>query len=307
MMQPSAPAASNWCGKQWIRTRGRGTIVEGPSGIGKTTSVLKIIESLPNPGTVTRLSGRRPDDFDLIAALPEMGDLGIVLIDDFHRLPEEIKHKLADFIKLLADTESTNSKLLIVGINKAGHSLLTYAPDLTGRLDTITFESNTKEKVLELITKGEAALNVGINIKHAIADEAQGSFHLAQMLCHQTCIEAGILEEADDRQTSASSLEVIRERVLSDLAQTFFAKAKLFATGPRLRREGRAPYFFLLHWLASERGWTMNVTDATKRNPAHRESGWTDSDQRILGGPHCEKCRLAGRYPLRSPDKGIEH
>lgn len=255
-----------------MRTNGRGTIVEGPSGIGKTTSVLRIINTLTDGRGVTSLSGRNPDDFDLINALPEVGDLGIVLIDDFHRLPDQTKFKLADYIKLLADTENKSSKIIIVGINKAGESLLHYAADLTGRIDTITFESNPEEKIQELITKGEAALNAEINIKEDIATESQGSFHLAQMLCHEACVEAGILDERVERQATATSMEVIRERVLSDLAQTFFPKAKLFATGPRLRREGRAPYFFLLHWLAVGREWTLNVADAIRSNPEHRGS-----------------------------------
>lgn len=255
-----------------MRTPGRGTIVEGPSGIGKTTSVLRIIGVLPGGDGITSLSGRNPDDFDLIAALPELGDLGIVLIDDFHRLPDETKFRLADYIKLLADTENTKSKIVIVGINKAGQSLLNYASDLTGRIDTITFESNPGEKVLELVEKGERALNADINIKDDLVREAQGSFHLAQMLCHEACVEAGILDEKTERQATHASMEVIRERVLTDLAQTFFPKAKLFATGPRLRREGRAPYFFLLHWLALGKEWTLNVADAVRKNPEHRGS-----------------------------------
>jgi hypothetical protein len=255
-----------------IRTRGRGTIVEGPSGIGKTTSVLNIIESLPGAATVTQLSGRKPNDLAYIAGLPDLGNLGIVLIDDFHRLPDSVKYRLADYIKLLADSEDPNSKIIIVGINKAGKSLLTYATDLTGRIDTITFESNPREKVEELIAKGEAALNTSINIKSAIAEEAQGSFHIAQMLCHESCIEAGILNEQPEKQATTSSLEVVRERVLADLGQTFLEKAKLFATGPRLRREGRAPYFFLMRWLAIGRESTLNVDDALRNNPEHRGS-----------------------------------
>jgi len=192
-----------------IRTPGRGTIVEGPSGIGKTTCVLRIIESLTNGQGVTKLSGRQPDDFDLIAALPEMGDLGIVLIDDFHRLPDDTKFSLADYIKLLADTENTKSKIVIVGINKAGQPLLEYASDLTGRIDTITFESNPEEKVLELVSKGESALHVDINIKDDVGAESQGSFHLAQMLCHEACIEAGILDQKLEQQRTSASIEVI--------------------------------------------------------------------------------------------------
>ncbi|WP_233851222.1 hypothetical protein [Paraburkholderia sp. HD33-4] len=254
-----------------VRTPGRGTIVEGPSGIGKTTSVLRIVDSLTQT-QVMKVSGRNPDDFDLIAALPEMKDIGIVVIDDFHRLPEEIKHSLADYIKLLADKEDVGSKLIIVGINKAGQSLLNYASDLTGRIDTIQFEANPENKVEELISLGEAALNVKINIKREIIEEAQGSFHLAQMLCQETCIEEGILEERDTEQETKTSMEVIRERILVELAKSFFEKAKLFATGPRLRKEGRAPYFFLLYWLGQAREWSINVTDEIKRNPEHRGS-----------------------------------
>ena len=218
------------------------------------------------------LSGRNPDDHGLIAALPEMGELGIILIDDFHRLPDVMKFALADFIKLLADTENAKSKIIIVGINKAGQSLLNYAADLTGRIDTISFESNPEHKVDELISKGECALNIVVNIKKEIVEASQGSFHLAQMLCHECCVEAGILDEKDEKQETKSSMEVIRERVLGDLSKTFFAKAKLFATGPRLRNEGRAPYFFLLHWLATEKEWTLNVSDAIRRKPEHRGS-----------------------------------
>jgi hypothetical protein len=140
-------------------------------------------------------------------------------------LPDDIKFALADYIKLLADTEDAKSKIIIVGINKAGQSLLNYAADLAGRIDTISFESNPENKVEELISKGEKALNITINIKKEIIEESQGSFQLTQMLCHECCVEAGILEEKDHKQETTSSMEVIRERVLGDLSKSFLEKA----------------------------------------------------------------------------------
>lgn len=255
-----------------IRTPGRGTIIEGPSGIGKTTSVLRIVESLGESESAIVLSGRNPDDFDLISELPEMKDIGLVVLDDFHRLPEEIKCRLADFIKLLADKEDSKSKIVIIGINKAGQSLINYASDLTGRIDTISFEANPIEKIEELIHQGEEALNIKINIADEIASDSHGSFHLAQMLCHECCIDAGFLEEKKHREETRSSIDVIRERILKELDKTFFEKARLFATGPRLRKEGRAPYFYLLYWLANSDEWSLNVNDAIKSNPDHRGS-----------------------------------
>lgn len=255
-----------------IRTPGRGTIVEGPSGIGKTTSVLRVVDTLGGENPVTILSGRKPDDFDLIAELPEMEDIGLVLIDDFHRLPEEIKHRIADYIKLLADKEDQKSKVVIIGINKAGQSLINYAADLTGRIDTISFEANPQEKIENLVSLGEKALNILINIKAQIVEDSQGSFHLAQMLCHECCIDAAILDEREILEETKSSIEVIKDRVIKDLDKTFFEKAKLLATGPRLRKEGRAPYFHLLNWLSKSNEWSININDAIKQNPDHRGS-----------------------------------
>jgi hypothetical protein len=92
------------------------------------------------------------------------------------------------------------------------------------------------------------------------------------MLCHECCIDAGFLEEMESREETTSSIDVIRERALKDLDKTFFDKASLFATGPRLRKEGRAPYFYLLYWLANSDEWSLNVNDAIKNNPDHRGS-----------------------------------
>ncbi len=255
-----------------IRTPGRGTIVEGPSGIGKTTSVLRIVNTLDFKNSVTILSGRKPDDLDLIAELPQMENIGLVLIDDFHRLSDIIKHSIADYIKLLADKEDQESKVVIIGINKAGQSLINYAADLTGRIDTISFEANPHEKIENLVSQGEKALNISINIKNQIVENSEGSFHLAQMLCHECCIDAGIIDEKETTEETKSSIEVIKDRIIKDLDKTFFEKAKLFATGPRLRKEGRAPYFYLLNWLSKSNEWSININDKIKQNPEHRGS-----------------------------------
>ena len=69
-----------------LRTPGRGLVIEGPSGIGKTTGVLKALEELSLLENTLKLSARKAEDIQLIAQLPSMGAIGTVLIDDFHRL-----------------------------------------------------------------------------------------------------------------------------------------------------------------------------------------------------------------------------
>jgi hypothetical protein len=255
-----------------LRTVGRGLVVEGPSGIGKTTCVLKVVEHLGLDQKVLKLSGRKLDDIELIRHLPTMTSIGIVLIDDFHRLPDDLKAGIADFMKTLADEEKEDSKVVTIGINKAGDSLIKFSSDLTGRIDTIHFEANPDEKIEELINKGEESLRITLNIKSDIIRESRGSFHIAQMLCHETCIEKGIFEEAEVETVIETSIEVIKSKVLDDLSTTFFVRAKNFATGPKLRRDGRAPYFHLLYWLATEHEWALQTEDVLTTHRDHRGS-----------------------------------
>ncbi len=168
-----------------IRTPGRCLVVEGPSGIGKTTTITRGLADLGLEDAVISLSARRPVDIEMISALPEMGDIGTVIVDDFHRLPDHVKARLSDFMKLLADTADDKSKLILIGINKAGNQLVKFAHDLGMRIDVFRLEANPIEKLEELISLGEAALEIDISEKQKIAQRAQGSFQIAQLLCHK--------------------------------------------------------------------------------------------------------------------------
>jgi hypothetical protein len=255
-----------------LRTPGRGLIVEGPSGIGKTTGVLKSLEDIGLSEATLKLSARKVEDVAVIEALPSMGKIGTVLIDDFHWLEPGTKQIVADYMKTLADEETAESKLILVGINKAGDSLVKFAVDLNNRIDTISLETNSEDRVRELIRKGEEALNIRINSIDNIIADSHGSFHIAQMLCREVCITAEVYERAEELATVDVSLEVVRERVLEELARAFFTLAKTFATGPRLRREGRAPYLHVLKWLADHDEWSIQLEHALSVHPDQRGS-----------------------------------
>ncbi len=76
-----------------------------------------------------------------------------MIIDDFHRLNDPIRGAIADHLKALADEESIDSKIIILGINQAGQSLVHFARDLNTRIDIIRFEANPEFKVQELVEK----------------------------------------------------------------------------------------------------------------------------------------------------------
>ncbi len=224
-----------------LRTPGRGIVVEGPSGIGKTVGIKKVIEELKITGYQI-LSARKAEEVEKIKELSEKKtQIGIIIVDDFHILEESIKKKLADLMKVLADNEEKNSKLIIVGINKAGDSLVKFAQDLNNRIDTIRFEKNPPEKIEELIKLGEQALNISIKSKNEIIELSQGSFHLAQLLCHKACVYSEVTEEQEEKKIISTGIEVIKQRVTEELSRAFYSTARAFAIGTKMKRGGRSP------------------------------------------------------------------
>lgn len=255
-----------------LRTKGRGLVIEGPSGIGKTTSVKRALESLNLDSQATYLTSRKKDHIKTIREILGSENIGIVIIDDFHMLSNNDKKNMSDFMKTLADEESENSKLILIGINKAGDSLISFAPDLNNRIDTIKFEANSDEKIEEMITLGEDTLNIKINIKENIIEESKGSLHIAQMLSQDTCILSNITEKRNEVISTNISMEVVKNNVIKDLRRVFFESAKKFATGPRLRKEGRAPYLHLLKWLSESSDWSLPIYEVISNYPQMKNS-----------------------------------
>jgi hypothetical protein len=255
-----------------LQTPGRSIVIEGPSGIGKTTAIMKAISSAGISDNVITLSARKKDDVELIKELPNQLPIGTVMIDDFHRLGDEHKGNIADLMKTLADEGDTESKLIVLGITNAGQSLILFGKDLANRIEVVPFEANPEHKIEQLISAGERALNVEINIKEEIINAAQGSFYLAQMLSYHACLRSGILFSDTTKRTTGISYESIKTEVMSTLARSFHGTAIAFARGTKLRREGRAPYLHLLYWLSQSKSWSINALREADRNQSQRGS-----------------------------------
>lgn len=255
-----------------IQTPGRCMILEGPSGIGKSTLVEKVLDALGKSDQALVLRPRLKADVEFIEALPTIGEIGTVIVDDFHRLSDDIKAKLSDFMKVLADEGADHSKLILIGINKAGHQLVQYAHDLGLRLDVFRLESNPDEKIYEMIEQGEKALNITFKDRDRIVSKAQGSFQIAQLLCHKLCVLSGVTKTQGGVRLIDKSIDVALEDVMVDLARIFKTSAVTFAQGSKLRREGRAPYLHILKWLSESDEWSLDLKEAMARHPAHKQS-----------------------------------
>lgn len=244
-----------------LRTKGRGVVIEGPSGIGKTSSVKKALEELGNGlgGSILELSARRQKDLEDIQRVARQEASGLVIIDDFHRLDAITKNMIADYLKILSDEENEDTKIVVIGINEAGKSLVLAASDVGSRIEVIKFEKNPDTYLEKLIEQGCGALNIDIPFSSDIIAAANGSFNITQLLCHEACLVDDVTETRTNKCVLTDSFGTVQERVLDRLSLDYFEVARRFAKGKKLRREGRAPYLQVLRWLSQSTEWALSV------------------------------------------------
>lgn len=217
---------------------GRGVVIEGPSGVGKTTALHTALGQLDH-GPQERfqvLRCRDGADVDRIRRLRQW-HRGPVAIDDFHRLDSALRGELADYLKLLADTERADRKLVIVGIPGTGQRLVDIAFDIATRIEILPLGTVSDDKVLEMIGKGEAALNIDLVGKAEIVRASAGSLNIAQVLCKHAVALAGIRETQTITTPVDAHLARAIDQAMAVMALKFATTARSFAAlgGPHDR------------------------------------------------------------------------
>ena len=233
--------------------------------------MITTLEDLGIYDKVQVLSARVLSDVEYIQSLPDLGDFLTVVIDDFHRLPVHDQNRIADLLKVLANTESRTRKLVIVGINQAGVNLINFAPDLANRIDRIRFESEPDSKIHELIEKGEAALNI------KIAAAERGLRSPRQLLPSPAPMPRNLHPawgsgEAGRARPSTNAVFVGATTGDGEAKSCFGLWIKAFARGTRFRTYGRANYYHILRWLAESSDWSIDLAEEMNRHPNQKFS-----------------------------------
>jgi hypothetical protein len=200
-----------------LRQPGLGIVLEGPSGIGKTT-LLRNAVALDEDrlGDVTVLSARNPADLPAITALPGKHD-GLVAVDDFQRLPAALQNELADYLKLLADNGSSGRRLVLLGIPGTARNLVSVATDVATRIRVFRLGAAVEGLIIKMIEQGENALNIAFDRKAEISRASAGSLLTAQMLCWQIAVTAGVEETEPGRKAVRTDLAHARAKVTERL------------------------------------------------------------------------------------------
>jgi hypothetical protein len=212
-----------------LATPGRGIVVEGPSGIGKTTAVKKAIERVKSLDTTGArrssaaprfLTARRAEDVLRLKTIHGWHD-GLVIVDDFHRLAKAEAAELMDYLKLLADEGEAVKKLVVVGIPGSGQTLVKLAHDLATRIDFFHLAKSELSLVEQMIAQGEDALNISFENRDQLAVAAGGSLNIGQYLCFQACLKAGVLSTRPKHLSFRADIDHCVSQIMTALELKF--------------------------------------------------------------------------------------
>ncbi|WP_437956303.1 TIR domain-containing protein [Sorangium sp. So ce119] len=214
--------------RAYLQVMGQGLVVEGPSGVGKTTVVKRTLRDL-KVREQEWLLGQRESDRQKLDELLSAGFRGHLIIDDFHRLDRARQERVADEMKIIADSDDRKSKITVIGINPIGDSLVRALSDLAGRFESIAMSRQPDEKVSELIQKGEHAANIVFRRREEFVAAAAGSFFTAQQLCYEAAFKANIDMTAPRLTHVDVGFRDVVDVVIKNLDSRYFSDLRSFA------------------------------------------------------------------------------
>jgi len=250
-----------------IKKKGKPVIIEGQSGTGKTTTILKIIEEISDICNFRYLTARKREDITEIFKLTREPNNGNYIIDDFHRLAPIMKKTLTDYAKVAADEGQSTKypKLVIIGINNLGQELLKLSQDISKRCGIHKIEAGTWETIGKLIEKGEKSLNIKFFRPKAIYNETKGDYWLTQVLCQFACLKNGVIKEQKETKYISVSIKEIRKDLINKLNNSYGEIVKAFARGKRFRPTND-PYYILLKAISEETEMPVDLTEIANKS-----------------------------------------
>lgn len=124
------------------------------------------------------------------------------VLEDFHKIAEPEKSKLSQLMKVFMDLadDYPTLKVVAIGAVDTARQVVDYDPEMKNRVAEIRVELMDPPEILEIIARGESALNVSIpqNIKSSIANYSAGLASVCHHLCLNMCDAAGVAQTCSE-------------------------------------------------------------------------------------------------------------
>ncbi|WP_084698283.1 TIR domain-containing protein [Muricoccus aerilatus] len=209
---------------------GKGLVVEGPSGIGKTTMIRRALTELGCQTQAVWIRCAQQTEVTILENKLLEGFVGYLVLDDFHHLPDDKKNRIARLVKAQADDDVPLAKIVIIGINRVGHTLMEGFPELAGRASIIPMRKQSNSLIQSMIESGERAANIVFRLRGEIIEASEGSFFTAQHLCYQIAIKAGVLATEKRERTIEYGPSDVASKVLEQFEFKYKNLLKAFAS-----------------------------------------------------------------------------
>ena len=133
------------------------------------------------------------DPNDIMRALHEVEFKKWIVLDDFHYLPQETQRDFAAALKAFFD--ESDIRFVIIAVWRERNRISSLG-DLALRCVSIDADTWLEDELLEVISKGESALNIRFpeRLKRDLVNSAFGSVYVVQEVCLALCADEGIEE-----------------------------------------------------------------------------------------------------------------
>ncbi len=249
-----------------IKTHGKHITITGPSGSGKTTLITTLLKeaNIANHELFI-LNGRAFSNFEsyeqLLATAIGCGAARaeidrylvanrFIVIDDFHHLSPNVRQQISKELKLWHES---GIRFILIGIASSHSELTGGDAELGIRNDPFEIKTQDPEFVLELIAKGEKALNFTFSeeLRNDIVQTSNGVPSIVQVICRMCCVATGISDSKAEKERIVSvPLKEIREPVLRIFHGKYFDKVVGLAKGKQQARSVHNTYFDIIKQVA---------------------------------------------------------
>jgi hypothetical protein len=147
------------------------------------------------------------------------------VIEDFHKIEVQEKHKLSQVMKVFMDMafEYPEVKTIAIGAVGTAREVVQYDSEMRNRVSEISVPLMSDNEIIEILQKGSQLLNVGFSdsISRDIVRYSNGLASVAHQLCLNMCIYEDIQVTCDTKyDLTTSDLQQAIKRYLDEESDT---------------------------------------------------------------------------------------
>ncbi|WP_233206356.1 FAD-dependent oxidoreductase [Haliangium sp. UPWRP_2] len=252
--------------KDRLKANGRGLIVEGPSGIGKTVAVRKALQSLQPVPPVIWLKGYDSRDRLRLGAVLDTPFTGHLVVDDVLQLQSSDRTRLVEEILRIYDDNERDAKITLIDDSGTGERLTVEFSELHNCIEVFPLQRHSDEDIGKLIYDGQQESNLRFARPEQLVRAARGSCFIAQQLCEKAASIKEISMAPADVIEVEIEMEVLIEEMMLELQPRYQPRLLNFAAIDRAAAHPGA-CLALLVLLARSPNDRLSLTEAQSEYP----------------------------------------